>query len=79
MYLKSLLGQISFPLYLDVKSVRYVRNHNIYQFANAKYKMFKYYDKSKFEGEDVPMNRSKISFFISKTLVVAIRLEHKHH
>ena len=74
-YLKSLFGQVSFSLDLYIQSVRNIRNHDIYQFANSKHKMFKDDHKCKLQCQDVPVNRTQVTLLISKSLVVTIRLK----
>ena len=49
----------------------------INKFADSEDEMFKDDDESKFQCEDVPVDRCQVSLFVSETLVVTVRLEWK--
>ena len=61
----------------ETELIRDMIDYKWQEFANSKHKMFKDDHKSKFESQDVPVNRTKITLFISKSFVVAIRLNHE--
>ena len=57
--LQGLLGKVSLPLDLDVKTGGNVRDQDVYQLANPKHHVFKYDDKGELESQNLPVNRSE--------------------
>ena len=72
---QSLLGQVSLSLYLDVQTGGDVRDQDVDQFTDTKHHVLEDDHEGKLESEDLPVNRSEHTELISKSSVVAFRLE----
>ena len=72
--LKSLLGQITLPLHLDVERLRDVGHDDVDQPADAEDDVLEDYHERELEGEDLPMHRSERSGVVPEPPVVAFRL-----
>ena len=73
--LQSLLGKVSFSLDLDIQRFWNVRHHDVNQLAHSKDKMLEDDDKSKLDGQNVPVYRSELSLLITESFVVTFRLQ----
>ena len=73
--LQSLLGQVSLSLDLDVQTGRDIRHQDVDQFTDTKHHVLEDDHEGKLESEDLPVNRSEYTELISKSSVVAFRLE----
>ena len=72
---QSLLGQVSLPLDLDVQTGGDVWDQDVDQFTDTKHHVLEDDHEGKLESEDLPVNRSEHTELISKSSVVAFRLE----
>ena len=72
--LKSLLGQVTLPLHLDVERLRDVGNHHVDQLADAKDDVLEDDHEGELEGEDLPMDWRECARVVSKTTIITLRL-----
>ena len=73
--LQSFLGQVSLSLDLDVETGGDIRDQKVDQFADTKHHVLEDNHKGKLESENLPVDRGEHTKLVSKSSVVAFRLE----
>ena len=73
--LQSLLGQVAFPLHLDVEGLGDVGHDDVDQLADAKDDVLKDDDKGKLESKDLPVDWCECARIVPKTAIITFRLE----
>ena len=73
--LQGLLGQVPLPLHLDVQGLGDVGDNHVDQLADAKDDVLEDDHEGKLESENLPVDRSEHPKLVSKSSVVAFRLE----
>ena len=73
--LKGFLGQVSLSLDLDVETGGDVWDQDVDQFTDTEHHVLEDDHKGKLESENLPVNGSEHTELVSKSSVVALRLE----
>ena len=73
--LQSFLGQVSLSLDLDVETGGDIRDQDVDQLADTKHDVLEDDHEGKLESENLPVDRSEHPKLVSKSSVVAFRLE----
>ena len=72
--LKSLFGQVTLPLHLDVERLRDVGHDDVDQPADAEDDVLEDDHEGELEGEYLPMDWRECARVVSKTTIITLRL-----